>query len=242
MGEVKFMPSGDRAMVVEFGNAIDTRINDQVHTLARRIEEEQIPGIVELVPTFRSLMVYYDPFLTSYAKLKAVLENSGEIGAGSAKEKKRILKIPCCYGARFGQDLADMEAYTGLDRDEIIAIHSSVDYKIYMMGFLPGFVYLGGLDKRIEIPRLKTPRVKIQPGAVGIAGNQTGVYPLASPGGWRLMGGTPVDFYDPDREEPILCKAGEFIRFIPITIDDYYDIRRMIVNGTYQVEVLEEDA
>ena len=190
MGEVKFMPSGDRAMVVEFGNAIDTRINDQVHTLARRIEEEQIPGIVELVPTFRSLMVYYDPFLTSYAKLKAVLENSGEIGAGSGEKKKRILKIPCCYGARFGQD----------------------------------------------------PRVKIQPGAVGIGGNQTGVYPLASPGGWRLMGGTPVDFYDPDREEPILCKAGEFIRFIPITIDDYYDIRRMIVNGTYQVEVLEEDA
>ena len=137
MGEVKFMPSGDRAMVVEFGNAIDTRINDQVHTLARRIEEEQIPGIVELVPTFRSLMVYYDPFLTSYAKLKAVLENSGEIGAGSGEKKKRILKIPCCYGARFGQDLADMEAYTGLDRDEIIAIHSSVDYKIYMMGFLP---------------------------------------------------------------------------------------------------------
>ena len=165
MGEVKFMPSGDRAMVVEFGNAIDTRINDQVHTLARRIEEEQIPGIVELVPTFRSLMVYYDPFLTSYAKLKAVLENSGEMGAGSG-ERRKNLKFLLLW-ARFGQDLADMEAYTGLDRDEIIAIHSSVDYKFSMMGFLPGFVYLGGLDKRIEIPRLKTPRVKIQPGAVG---------------------------------------------------------------------------
>lgn len=241
MGEVKIMPSGDRAMVVEFGNAIDAEMNDQVHMLAKKIKEDNIPGIVELVPTFRSLMVYYDPFCTSYGKLKSVFETYGEAKEKAAGRKKRILKIPCCYGARFGQDLADMEAYTGLDRDEIIAIHSSVDYRIYMMGFLPGFVYLGGLDKRIEIPRLKTPRVKIHPGAVGIGGSQTGVYPLASPGGWRLMGGTPVDFYDPERKEPILCKAGEYIRFIPITIDDYYDIRRMIVNGTYEVEVVEED-
>ena len=127
-----------------------------------------------------------------------------------------------------------MEAYTGLDRDEIIAIHSSVDYRIYMMGFLPGFVYLGGLDKRIEMPRLKTPRVKILPGAVGIGGSQTGVYPVASPGGWRLLGGTPVEFYDPGRKEPVLCKAGEYIRFVPITINDYYDIRRMVSKGEYE--------
>lgn len=133
-----------------------------------------------------------------------------------------------------------MEKHTGLTRDEIIAIHSSVDYKIYMLGFLPGFVYLGGLDKRLEMPRMTTPRVKIQPGAVGIGGSQTGVYPLTSPGGWRLMGGTPVDFYDPDRENPILCQAGEYIRFVPISIDDYYDIRREVVKGTYQVEAVEE--
>lgn len=241
MEKMRFMPAGDRAMVVEFGNAIDTGINNQVHALAGKIREANLPGVVETVPTFRSLMIYYDPWQTSYAALQKILEGFGPIGGQGMGEKKRILKIPCCYGARFGQDLADMEKYTGLDRDEIISIHSSVDYKIYMMGFLPGFVYLGGLDKRIEMPRLKTPRLKIQPGAVGIGGNQTGVYPLASPGGWRLMGGTPVDFYDPEREEPILCKAGEYIRFVPITIDDYYDIRRMIVKGTYQIEIVEED-
>lgn len=238
---MKFMPSGDRAMVVEFGNEISTGVNNQVHALAERIKREQVPGVLELVPTFRSLMVYYDPWQTSYPKLSDTFLGSGGLGESAGGRKKRILKIPCCYGARFGLDLADMEKHTGLDRDEIIAIHSSVDYKIYMMGFLPGFVYLGGLDKRIEMPRLKTPRVKIQPGAVGIGGSQTGVYPMASPGGWRLMGGTPVDFYDPDREEPILCKAGEYIRFVPITIDDYYDIRRMIVKGTYKVETVEED-
>ena len=115
------------------------------------------------------------------------------------------------------------------------------ELKIYMLGFLPGFVYLGGLDKRLEMPRLKIPRIKIQPGAVGIGGNQTGVYPLASPGGWRLLGGTPVDFYNPDREEPVLCSAGEYIRFIPITIDDYYDIRRMIQKGSYKVVTEEEE-
>lgn len=240
MGEIKYMPAGDRALVVEFGNQIDPAINDKVHALAARIAETRIPGVQEMVPTFRSLMIYYDPAITSFENVrKKTAELTGQL-IGKTTEKKRILKIPCCYGARFGLDLADMEKHTGLDRDEIIKIHSSVDYKIYMMGFLPGFVYLGGLDKRIEMPRLKSPRVRILPGAVGIGGNQTGVYPLASPGGWRLMGGTPVDFYDPYREDPILCKAGEYIRFVPITIGDYYDIRHMIVKGEYQVEVVEE--
>lgn len=239
MGNIKFLAAGDRALVAEFGNAIDDGINNQVHALAKKIEEERIPGVSELVPTFRSLMIYYNPKEIKFAQLKEKIQSFGGIEAEAGRTKKRILKIPCCYGARFGLDLADMERHTGLTREEIIAIHSSVDYKIYMLGFLPGFVYLGGLDKRLEMPRMTTPRVKILPGSVGIGGNQTGVYPLASPGGWRLMGGTPVDFYDPNRKEPILCRAGEYIRFVPITIDDYYDIRRMIVQGTYQVEVVE---
>lgn len=240
METIRFLTAGDRSMVVEFGNVIDEEVNNRVHTLEKRIIREQIPGVVELLPTFRSLMIYYDPLSTSFEKIEQRIRGYRNIWEDAGEKKKKILKIPCCYGARFGQDIADMEAYTGLDRDEIISIHSSVDYKIYMMGFLPGFVYLGGLDKRIEMPRLNVPRVKIQPGAVGIGGSQTGVYPVASPGGWRLMGGTPVDFYDPEREEPILCKAGEYIRFIPITISDYYDIRRMIIKGEYKVETVEE--
>ena len=227
-------------MVAEFGNVIDNAVNNKIHLLAERITAEHLPGIEELVPTFRSLMIYYDPLYTSFGELRQRIEALGSISGEAIRKKKRILKIPCCYGARFGLDLRSMEAYTGLDRDEIIDIHSSVDYKIYMMGFLPGFVYLGGLDKRIEMPRLETPRVKILPGAVGIGGGQTGIYPLASPGGWRLMGGTPVDFYDPDRKEPILCKAGEYIRFVPITIGDYYEIRHQVVKGDYQAEIVEE--
>lgn len=226
-------------MTVEFGSAVDPKINDQVHALAAKLKKDNVPGIREVVPAFRSLTIYYDPLKTSFQAVRQNILSYGNISQEGGTIKKRILKIPCCYGARFGCDLADMEAYTGLDRDEIIAIHSSVDYRIYMMGFLPGFVYLGGLDKRIEMPRLKTPRVKILPGAVGIGGSQTGVYPVASPGGWRLLGGTPVEFYDPGRKEPVLCKAGEYIRFVPITINDYYDIRRMVSKGEYESEVEE---
>ena len=134
------------------------------------------------------------------------------------KALKMVLQVPCCYD---GPDLDGMTALTGLSREEIIAIHSGVDYKIYMMGFLPGFVYLGGLDKRICVPRLETPRTRIEPGSVGIGGSQTGVYPVASPGGWRILGRTYLKFYDPNRTEPILCRAGQYIRFVPISREAY---------------------
>lgn len=238
--DVKIMPAGDAALVVEFGDIIDENVNAQVHALARKIEEQHIEGIMEVVPTFRSVLVQYDVFVCSYSQIRDVVHSLADNLNVLDKTAKKIVKIPCCYGARFGQDLSDMEKLTGLDRDEIIAIHSATDYKIYMLGFLPGFVYLGGLDKRIEVPRLKTPRVKIRKGAVGIGGNQTGIYPMDSPGGWRLMGATPIDLYDENRETPILLAAGEYIRFVPISILDYYDIRQEILKGTYRLEVVEE--
>ena len=244
MGEkemYRIMPAGDRRLVVEFGNVIDIQTNDRVQQLKKCLREAQIPGVLELQPTFRSLMIYYDPRKISYGDLEKRVRTFDSAATSEGHARKRILKIPCCYGARFGPDLGEMEKYTGLDRDEIIAIHSSVDYRIYMMGFLPGFVYLGGLDPRIEMPRLSSPRIKIPAGAVGIGGNQTGVYPVASPGGWRMIGGTPVEFYDAGREKPILCQAGEYIRFVSISLDDYYDIRRMIVKGEYTIEILEEE-
>ncbi len=238
MTNVKFFPAGDHAMVVEFGSIIAENINQKVHALAGWIEEKQIEGVVELLPTFRSLMIYYDCHVVSFERLKRKVSEFDDTKVSAGAEKKKITKVPCCYGARFGSDLHDMEKILGIDKDEIIRIHSSVCYKIYMLGFLPGFVYLGGLDKRIEVPRLSSPRVKINPGSVGIGGNQTGVYPVASPGGWRLIGGTPLDFYDPDREKPILCNAGEYIRFVPIHIDEYYDIRHLVLKGQYEPEVI----
>ncbi len=237
MNNIRILPAGDSALAVEFGNTIDPDINDQVHALAQKLTEANLPGILELVPTFRSLLIHYNPSLMTYSSLAETVQQLEKAAVSTKTARKRILEIPCCYGSHFGPDLADMEQYTGLSRDEIIERHSSVDYKVYMLGFLPGFVYLGGLDKKLEMPRLATPRVKIPQGAVGIGGSQTGVYPLESPGGWRLIGGTPVDFYDPDREEPVLCHAGDYIRFVPITSTDYYDIRQMILRGTYSVTI-----
>lgn len=235
MNTIKISPAGDSALVAEFGNQIDPDINDQVHALALLLKKQHIPGILEMVPTFRSLLIHYDPLVLNYCTLEAEITKLQTTLASDSSAAGRILEIPCCYGSHFGPDLADMEKYTNLTRDEIIALHSGTDYKVYMLGFLPGFVYLGGLDKRIEMPRLSTPRVRIPRGAVGIGGSQTGVYPLESPGGWRLIGSTPVDFYDPAREEPVLCHAGDVIRFVPITSCEYYDIRQMILRGEYVV-------
>lgn len=238
--DIKVMPAGDSALVVEFGNEINEAVNEKVHALAKKIRQKNIPGITEMIPTFRSLLVSYDMLQISYSKLSVMLSVlSRELEMNQAAHH-RIVKIPCCYGARFGADLTDMERLTGLSREEIIELHSSVDYKIYMLGFLTGFVYLGGLDKRLEVPRLDTPRVRIGKGAVGIGGNQTGIYPMDSPGGWRLIGGTPVDLYDPEREDPVLLRAGEYIRFVPISIMDYYDIRQEILKGTYSLDVIQE--
>lgn len=238
--DIKVMPAGDSALVVEFGNEINEAINEKVHALAKKLRQENIPGITEMIPTFRSLLVSYDMLQISYLKLSVMLSVLSRELEMNRMAHRRIVKIPCCYGARFGVDLTDMERLTGLSREEIIELHSSVDYKIYMLGFLPGFVYLGGLDKRLEVPRLDTPRVRIGKGAVGIGGNQTGIYPMDSPGGWRLIGGTPVDLYDPEREDPVLLRAGEYIRFVPISIMDYYDIRQEILKGTYSLDVIQE--
>ena len=215
---IRFLPAGDSALVAEFGSEVDETLNQQVHDMARWLERAGISGVTEVLPTFRSLMIFYDPVRISYRTLVRKLGRYRLVAEGAALSEKTVLQVPCCYD---GPDLDGMCALTGLSREEIIAIHSGVDYKIYMMGFLPGFVYLGGLDKRICVPRLETPRTRIEPGSVGIGGSQTGVYPVASPGGWRILGRTYLKFYDPLREDPVLCRAGQYIRFVPISREAY---------------------
>ena len=155
-------------------------------------------------------------------------------------EKRRIFEIPVVYGGEYGPDLAAIAQHAGLSEAEVINIHSSQDYLIYMLGFLPGFCYLGGLDERIHTPRLANPRLKIRAGSVGIGGSQTGIYPLDSPGGWQLMGMTPVKTYDPDREVPILVEAGNYIRFVPVDEAEYLRIQELVDSGDYQCVIHEE--
>lgn len=223
--EMRIMPEGDRALVVDFGEYIDEAVNDAVNALAGKIRKHQFEGVEEMIPTFRSLLILFDPKRTSMRVLREGIEKLDLTSSAEEKKEKRILRIPCCYGGKYGEDLIDMEKVTGLSREEIVKIHSGTDYRVYMLGFLPGFAYLGGLDERIAAPRLKTPRLSIPAGSVAIGGNQTGVYPIASPGGWRIIGSTPIEFYNPNREEPILCRAGDYIRFVPIGEDEYDEIR-----------------
>lgn len=215
MENVRFLPCGDQAVTVEWGSTIDEHINRQVHAFARKVEALSHPAITEVVPTYRSATVHYRPEVFSYEELNQLL---APLAQGSAEEAEElpVVEIPVCYGGEYGPDLLEVAQHCSLTPEEVIARHTAPTYRIYMLGFTPGFPYLGGMDPSIAAPRRKEPRIHIPAGSVGIAGEQTGVYPIVSPGGWQLIGRTPLRLFDPQREQPILLSAGAGIRFVPI--------------------------
>lgn len=239
MQNVKIMTAGDSSILIQFGNSIDPDINARIAATVQLMKEQHIEGVVDIIPAFCSLLINYDPRVISYDEMKTRMEKilSVEIAAGA--RRKKVYEIPVCYGGEFGPDLPTIAEHAGLSEQEVIDIHSSTDYLIYMLGFLPGFTYLGGLDERIHTPRLANPRIRIPAGSVGIGGSQTGIYPMDSPGGWQLMGMTPVKTYDPDREVPILVEAGDYIRFVPVDRAEYDRIKGEVEQGTYTVRVVE---
>ncbi len=241
MQDVTIKAAGDSSLLLQFGNKIDPDINARISATVQLMREQQIEGVVDIIPAFCSLLINYDPRVISYASIRTRMERilSMEIAAGS--RKKKIFEIPVCYGGSFGPDLPAIAEHAGLSEQEVIDIHSGTDYLIYMLGFLPGFTYLGGLDERIHTPRLANPRIRIPEGSVGIGGSQTGIYPMDSPGGWQLMGMTPVRTYDPNRDTPILVEAGDYIRFVAIDTDTYESIASEVEAGTYQVRIVEEE-
>ena len=233
MDEIRFLMAGDSALVAEFGNAISPAINARIRAFNIALEQAKLPGILELLPTYRSVMIQYDPMVIGTdalkAKLSAIAKNLDSIAIPPAS----VVELPVLYGGEMGPDLAFVAEHAGITPDEVIKLHTEPEYLIYMLGFTPGFTYLGGMDESIATPRLKQPRVKIPAGSVGIAGSQTGVYPIDSPGGWQLIGRTPVRMYDPNRAEPILPKAGEYIKFYAITQEEFDEIARQEAAGTY---------
>ena len=232
-GRARFLPCGDSALTVEFGDEISPDINRRIKSFTDQVELHPVSGVLDVIPTYRSVTVVYDPLRTSAKKLTAKLQKLVPGDAESGKTQRLVYLLPVCYEKDFAPDMANVEKHTGLSREEIVSIHTGTDYLIYMLGFLPGFPYLGGLDARLHTPRLEKPRTRIEPGSVGIGGKQTGVYPLASPGGWQLIGRTPVKPYDPKREKPILYKAGDCIRFFPVTAAEYETIAS---DAGYEVE------
>jgi KipI family sensor histidine kinase inhibitor len=219
---MEIYPAGDCALCVEFAQKIDGEINDRVHALAGSLADAQDAGLVtDIIPAYASLLVCFDPLRISSRRLKALLRRRIKKTRGGAAVKRKTVRIPVCYEGPFAPDMETVSAHTGLTPEEIVRRHSAPVYRIYMLGFLPGFPYLGGLDPALETPRLKTPRTKIPAGAVGIGGAQTGIYPLESPGGWQLIGRTPLKPYDPSRIPPILYNAGDNIVFYPVSASEY---------------------
>jgi len=235
VSDVRFLTTGDTSLSVEFANEISKAVNERIRAFNLALEEGGISGIVETVPTYRSLMIHYDPGVISYAtlteRLRGLLEQMDQIKLPPSQ----VLEIPVLYGGEGGPDLAFVAEHNGKTPEEVIQIHTSAEYLIYMLGFTPGFAYLGGMSGEIATPRLATPRVKIPAGSVGIAGSQTGIYPIDSPGGWQLIGRTPVRMYDPERKKPILPRAGQYIHFYPIDRAEYDRIAAAEAVGGYAV-------
>ena len=219
MNEIKkpiIKPAGDQALVVVFGNEIDLKLNRQVHALDRMLEADPFSGFIETVPTYTSLLVYYDTLRVDYAAVvNEVQERLARIGDDVQKEA-RVVEIPTRYGGEFGPDIDFVAEHNNLSVEEVIQIHCARDYPVYMMGFTPGFPYLGGMDARIAAPRLQSPRTHVPAGSVGIAGEQTGVYPLESPGGWQIIGRTTTQLFNPNVQQPFLLAPGDLVRFVQV--------------------------
>jgi len=219
-----FRVAGDRGLLVEYGDAIAPEINKKVRSMTVALGRATPPGVVELIPTYRSVVILYDPSLTHPSRLMEqvlVLEE----GLSRIEIPPPVtVEIPVCYGGEFGPDIGFVARSHDLTQGDVIRLHSEPAYLIYMLGFTPGFPYLGGLPEALHTPRLETPRTLVPAGTVGIANAQTGIYSIDSPGGWRLVGRTPVKIFDPQRQNPFLFKAGDLLKFRPISKQEFQRI------------------
>ena len=233
---LKILPCGDRAVLAEYGDRIDPEIAARVRAFDLVLSRARHPGILQVLPGYRSALVEYDPLTLDWESLVGTLEaaarESGSVSLPPAAE----VHIPVAYGGEFGLDMADVCAHTGLTEAEVIARHTATAYLVYCTGFAAGFAYLGGLDQALHTPRLDTPRTRVPAGSVGIGGEQTGVYPAALPGGWRIIGRTPVPFFDPRQEPPGLVSAGDYLRFHPVSVGEFARIQKQVEAGAYTVE------
>jgi KipI family sensor histidine kinase inhibitor len=218
---IRLVQAGDASVVAELEARIDPVVNGRAVALAAAMRSAAIPGVRDVVPTYRTVAVYFDPLRTNYAALVERLRAEARRCEEATIEDRQAITVPVCYGGDLGPDLPAVAAFAGLSADHVIAIHSGSTYRVFMLGFVPGFAYLGLVDPGIAAPRHATPRVRVPAGSVGLAGLQTGIYPAETPGGWQLIGRTPVKPFDLSRPEPSLFKPGDRVRFAPIDRSEY---------------------
>ena len=222
--KARFKIAGDCGLLVEYGEGINEEVNAKVRKMAKVIRQHSPAGIVEIIPTYRSLVIVYDPDLTKPTRLKSTINSLEERLNEVSIPPSVVVEIPVCYGQEFGPDMNTVCKAHKLTEDEAIRLHSEPEYLIYMIGYTPGFSFLGGLSERLHTPRLATPRVRVPPGSVGIGNNQTGIYSIGSPGGWQIIGRTPLKLFSPERSRPFLYRAGDKIKFIPITAEKFRNL------------------
>lgn len=239
MPQYKVLPAGDTALVVEFGEHIDRQLSTWVLALARRLNETRLNGIVETVPTYRSLIVHYDPLALSEASLTArivELMRGLKLTAGGG----RHWHLPACYDAQIAPDLDDVAARTSHSPDQVVELHSATTYHVYMIGFLPGLAYLGDLPAELALPRRPTPRLKVPAGSLAIATTMTSVYPIENPGGWHLIGRCPVPFWERHPVVRTLLAPGDRVTFSPVSLREYEELVAKAAAGLLRVEPVED--
>ena len=215
------VPAGDSVLVVEFEERIDPVVNARAIAVSDAIQAAGLSGVRDVVPTYRSVAVYFDPLRVDYDRLVAVLEREVAQPVPDVSAPRVPLRIPVCYGGDLGPDLDAVASFAKMSAEEVVRLHSAGIYRVFMLGFVPGFAYMGIVDERIAAPRHSTPRVRVPIGSVGIAGVQTGIYSAETPGGWQLIGRTRVKPFDPSRAEPFLLKAGDAVQFVQIDRSEY---------------------
>src|SRR5579872_3284811 len=222
---MRIVTAGDSAVVVEFEERIDPAVNARAIALAESVQSAALAGVRDVVPTFRSVTVQFDPLRTDYDALLALIETAAARPAAPATAARTPIRIPVCYGSELGPDLGEVAAFAATTEREVIERHAARIYRVFALGFVAGFAYLGTVDESIAMPRHATPRLRVPAGSVGIAGVQTGVYPAETPGGWRLIGRTPIKPFDLARPDPFLLKAGDSVQFYAIDRAEYERLR-----------------
>ena len=235
--EPRLLPCGDLAIAVELGDEISREVNARVLALEYLIQQKGLAGVTETVPTFRSLLVYYDPFVVGHEELGAALRALASEARPDVLPPARTVELPCCYGGELGFELEAAAAKLALTSDEVVRLHAGAEYYVDFVGFTPGLPYLSGMAARLFIPRLDTPRVKTPPGSVSIGGMQCCIYSVESPGGFWVLGRTPVRLYDPTAPDPILLRAGDHVRFLAIDRAGFDAIAAAVAAGTYRPRI-----
>ena len=233
--QVRLLPNGDTALAVEFGERIDRATSERVLALHDRLARERLPGVVELLPTFRSLMVHYDPLRTSGAELARRIEPLLD-GLEGVRPAARLWTIPVCYDPAFALDLEEVATRTGLTPAEVVEHHGATTYHVYMVGFLPGYPYMGDLPARLALPRRENPRTQVPAGSVAIATTMTAVYTLQSPGGWHILGRTPALLWSKRRSPPAVLAPGDKVRFAAIGVDEFGRLAERAAAGELELE------